>query len=748
MQYGAETGRPLGATLIDGGCRFRVWAPAATSVEVHVVGSEERLVPLVRGAGGYWQADVPGCAAGTRYFYRLDGSTDRPDPASRYQPDGVHAASEVVDPAFRWTDEAWCGLPLQKYIIYELHAGAFTQSGTFDGVIERLPYLADLGVTALEIMPVAQFPGTRNWGYDGVFPFAVQNSYGGPAGLQRLVDAAHGAGLAVILDVVYNHLGPEGNYLADFGPYFTERYKSAWGAAMNFDGPGSDDVRRYFVENALVWLRDFHIDALRLDAVHAILDFSAETFLEELAAAVEREAVALGRPAYLIAESDLNDPRIVRTPEEHGFGLDALWADDLHHALHVLLTGERQGYYEDFAGAGALPAPLDYLALALRDGVAYSGQYAPGRGRRHGNSFAGIPAHRFVVCTQNHDQVGNRMLGERLSTLLSPQALQLAAAVLLLSPYLPLLFMGEEYGETNPFLYFVDHTDEALVEAVQKGRGEEFAAFMAGSGQPGPAGGPPDPASEATFEQSRLNWERADEGWHTDLHRLYKELIALRKGVPALRHLSKAHLEVGAFDDERVLALHRWLGESRALALFNFATAPQRVAVSLPAGRWARAAGSDPALPPRSWSTVHRRPSPSRARASRSTCRRWWSDVGRPAKCSRRRHPGDLPAPARAGARAAPSALGNLPHAVQRGLHVGPRGGARSLSPRSRHQRPLCVAPVRRSSRQHARVRRVRSDTDQHRRRGRGGTGPAGPGAGRTRDGPGARHCAQPHGDQ
>ena len=305
---------------------------------------------MTRGERGYWEADAAGIGAGTRYFYRLDGEKDRPDPASRYQPQGVHGPSEVVDLGFGWTADAWCGIPLQKYIIYELHVGTFTAEGTFDAAIERLPYLAELGVTAVEIMPIAQFPGERNWGYDGVNLFAPQNSYGGPPGLQRLVDAAHRAGLAVVLDVVYNHLGPDGNYLSDFGPYFAERYRSPWGAAVNFDGPGSDEVRRYFVENALSWLREYRIDALRLDAVHAMLDFSAGTFLQELAEAVAREGVELGRQVFLIAESDLNDSRLVQTPEEHGYGLDAQWADDLHHSLHVLLTGERSGYYEDFAG--------------------------------------------------------------------------------------------------------------------------------------------------------------------------------------------------------------------------------------------------------------------------------------------------------------------------------------------------------------------------------------------------------------
>jgi maltooligosyltrehalose trehalohydrolase len=586
MQYAADISRPLGASWTRAGCQFRVWAPNAQRVEVRVLDPEERLLPMNRDAVGYWLAEAGDVAPGTRYFYRLDAGQDRPDPASRHQPEGVHGPSKVVGAGFGWTDDAWRGIPLQKYIIYELQIGTFTAEGTFDGAIARLPDLVDLGVTAIEIMPVAQFPGERNWGYDGVLPFAVQDSYGGPDGLKRLVDAAHAAGLAVILDVVYNHLGPEGNYFSDFGPYFTDRYRSPWGAAMNFDGPGSDEVRRYFIENAVYWLRDFHIDALRLDAVHAMLDFSAGTFLEEMAGVVAREGIELNRQVFLIAESDLNDSRVVRTSEEHGFGLDAQWADDLHHALHVLLTGERQGYYEDFAGAAGHPPPLRLLAGALADGVLYQGQYAPARGRRHGNSFAGIPAHRLVVCAQNHDQVGNRMLGERLASLVSPARLKLAVAVVLLSPYLPLLFMGEEYGETAPFLYFISHTDPNLVKAVRQGRKEEFAAFMAQGGEP------PDPAAAETFERSKLNWQLAQHAWHADLRGFYKELIALRKTVPALRNLSKERQEVSAFEDERVLAVHRWFGESHALAVFNFGEEESVVRVSTPCGAWRRALNS------------------------------------------------------------------------------------------------------------------------------------------------------------
>jgi maltooligosyltrehalose trehalohydrolase len=441
-----------------------------------------------------------------------------------------------------------------------------------------------LGITAIELMPVAQFPGERNWGYDGVSLFAVQDSYGGPDGLKRLVDACHREGIAVVLDVVYNHLGAEGNYLWDYGPYFTDRYKTPWGDAVNFDGPGSDQVRRFLIENAVYFLRDFHIDALRLDAIHAMLDFSATHFLEELAAVVEREAVHLNRRVHLIAESDLNDARVVRSRENHGFGIDAQWSDDFHHSVHVLLTGERQGYYADFFDATEAE-PLQYLAKALTDGFVYSGQFAPERGRRHGNSSAEIPAHRFVVCIQNHDQVGNRMKGERLTSLTSWSRAKLGAALLLLSPYVPLLFMGEEYGESAPFLYFTSHTDETLVELVREGRKREFAAFMAGE--------PGDPYDDATFAASKLNHQLAEQGKHRELRELYRTLIALRRTLPALALLSKEQMAVHAYEAERVLLLHRWYGSDHAVAFFNFDRADRTLTLPLAAGAWTKVVDSD-----------------------------------------------------------------------------------------------------------------------------------------------------------
>jgi maltooligosyltrehalose trehalohydrolase len=463
-------------------------------------------------------------------------------------------------------------LPLRDYLIYEVHTGTFTADGTFEAMIPRLEELKVLGITALELMPVAQFPGTRNWGYDGVYPFAVQNSYGGPEGLKRLVDACHQRGLAVVLDVVYNHLGPEGNYLGDFAPYFTDRYRSPWGQAINFDGAHSDEVRRFFVENALYWVMEFHVDALRIDAVHAILDFSAKPFLQELAQAVHCQAELLNRRVYLIPESSLNDARLVRAPELSGFGLDAQWNDDFHHALHSLLTGERAGYYEDFG-------EIRHLAKALSEGFVYSGEYSSYRRRHHGNSSVSIPGHRFVVFAQNHDQVGNRPGGERLSRLVSFEAGKLAAGVVLLSPYIPLLFMGEEYGETAPFEYFVSHSDQSLIDAVRRGRREEFTASRW-------RGKPADPQDESTFLRAKVNHDLRCKGSHRVLLEFYRELIRLRRQVPALRMQLKENLEVQGFEAERVLKIRRWSDTEEVAAVFHFGEETKTLPISLPKGRW------------------------------------------------------------------------------------------------------------------------------------------------------------------
>ena len=521
---------------------------------------------------GYHTAVVEGLGPGARYQYRLENGKEFPDPASRHQPEGVHGPSEVVDPDFPWNDKQWFGLPIENYVIYELHVGTFTTQGTFEAVIPHLDELAGLGITAVEIMPVAQFPGNRNWGYDGAYPFAVQNSYGGPSDLKRLVDACHARGLAAILDVVYNHLGPEGNYLSQFAPYFTDRYRTPWGSAVNFDDAHSDEVRHFFISNAIEWITDYHFDGLRLDAVHSILDHSALNFLEELADAVHSQGTFLNRRVYLIAESALNDTRVIRPQELGGYGLDAQWNDDFHHSLHTLLTSEREGYYVDFGD-------FQHMVRAFSEGFVYSGRYSVTRGRRHGNSSRDVRPVKFVVFAQNHDQVGNRMMGERLGQLVSFEAVKLAAAVVLLSPFVPLLFMGDEYGESAPFQYFVSHSDPCLVEGVRKGRREEFAAFKW-------KGEPPDPQDERTFQNSKLNHELKTHPLHQTLLQFHKEVIALRRCVPALSYLSRDKMDVMGLAEERILVFRRWHGQSEILAVFNFDERESGQLQNIPCGVW------------------------------------------------------------------------------------------------------------------------------------------------------------------
>jgi len=566
-----DNGR-LGATPLDGGrSAFRVWAPRVEQVDV-VLQAPERVEPMRAAGDGYHEATLEDVAPGRRYLLRLDGARDRPDPASRHQPEGVHGPSEVVDRSFPWTDAGWFGRPLREYVTYELHVGTFSSEGTFDGVVPHLDGLRELGVTAVELMPVAEFPGRRNWGYDGVCPFAAHSAYGGPFGLRRLVDACHARGLSVVLDVVYNHLGPEGNYLAELGPYFTDRYLTPWGPAVNFDGRGSDEVRAFFIENAGYWMEECHVDALRLDAVHAIRDHSAYPFLQELGEKTAELSQTLNRRLFLIAETDQNDPRLVRSRERGGYGLDAQWSDDLHHALHTLLTGERGGYYSDFG-------ELQHLERAYRDGYTYAGQRSDYRGRRHGQPPSDLPGERFVVASQNHDQVGNRMYGERLSTLLDLEGRKLAAGAVILSPFLPLLFMGEEYGETAPFLYFVSHQDPDLVEAVRRGRREEFSAFAW-------KGEPPDPQSEATFEASKLNHALAREGEHRRLRDFYAELLRLRRRLSPLRALARGRMRVCRSDRARALWLHRTHGDEQVLAVLRFGSGDGAVGLELPSGPW------------------------------------------------------------------------------------------------------------------------------------------------------------------
>ncbi|MCK4910614.1 MAG: malto-oligosyltrehalose trehalohydrolase [Thermodesulfovibrionales bacterium] len=566
-----EQGHEPGAHLLpDGSTRFLVWAPKRHSVSLVITGTHEKTVPMQKTREGWFECVTLKAPAGTRYLFELDTDERRPDPASRSQPEGVHGPSEVVDHcAFKWGDINWKNLLLEDYIFYELHVGTFTPEGTFDAIIPHLPYLKDLGLTAVELMPVAQFPGTRNWGYDCTYIYAAQNSYGGPEGLKRLVDAMHREGLAVVLDVVYNHLGPEGNYLDSYGPYFTDRYQTPWGDAIDFDGPDSRGVRDYFISNALAWARDFHIDALRLDAIHGIFDNSSKHILKEMAEVVRSET-----GMYLIAESDLNDPRVVESSKDGGHGLHAQWNDDFHHALHTLLTNENTGYYMDFGHTS-------HLAKALREGFVYSGQHSAFRGKSHGGSTAHIDPWRMVVFSQNHDQVGNRAQGDRLTASLSPVELRLAASLVVLSPSLPLIFMGEEYAEKNPFQYFVDHGDADLLEAVRNGRRNEFQLDGTGISIP-ETPDPPDPADEETFTRSRLDHSLRKGGRHSphkEMLEFYRAVIALRGGLPALRKTPRNTVKVYELEVKKTLVMTVSHAGQRLLYLINLSRHAQSITI-------------------------------------------------------------------------------------------------------------------------------------------------------------------------
>ncbi len=507
-----------GPRQIEGGAfAFSVWAPRVARLELQLMAPVARRLAMSRGTRGLWTARVAGLAHGQQYRFLLDDARARPDPAAHHQPEGVHGPSALVDhERYAWQVAAFRPPTPEALVFYELHVGTFTPEGTFAVAIPRLAELKALGITALEVMPVAAFSGARNWGYDGVQPFAVQASYGGPEGFKAFIDAAHGLGLAVYLDVVFNHLGPEGSYQREFGPYFTADCRTPWGQAVNLDGPGSDFVRGYFVACALHWLERYRLDGLRLDATHALLDRRPVHFLRELRQAVETQAARLGRPARLVAETNLNDPRLVEPPGIGGHGLAALWCDDLHHALHALLTGERDGYYQDYGR-------LEHLAAAVGQGFTYQGEHSAYRDRAHGSPCGHLPSTAFVVCLQNHDQVGNRALGERLSALVPREACLCAAALVLLSPFTPFLFMGEEYAESAPFLYFTSHDDAELAAAVTRGRRKEFADFAW-------AGEPPDPQAPETFARSRLDWSLRQAPGHRRTLAWYTALLAVRRG--------------------------------------------------------------------------------------------------------------------------------------------------------------------------------------------------------------------------
>ncbi|HLI54451.1 MAG TPA: malto-oligosyltrehalose trehalohydrolase [Acidimicrobiales bacterium] len=519
-----------------------VWAPRASTVEV--VWPAGRAA-MRQAGGGWWSLPVEEAVHGWRYGFSLDGGPVRPDPRSASQPEGVEGLSELVDHGrFGWTDSAWRGLHLPGSVIYELHVGTFSPEGTFDGVTAKLGHLVDLGVDAVEVMPVAAFPGARGWGYDGVCLFAPHSAYGGPDGFKRMVDACHSAGIGVILDVVYNHLGPSGNHLSEFGPYFSAAHRTNWGDGVNLDGPGSDEVRRFLVDNALSWLADYHLDGLRLDAVHALADRSAVHFLEQLSSEVRSLSAHLRRPLALVAESDLNDPRFVRPPREGGFGLDSAWADEWHHAWHALFSGERDGYYADFGG-------FDHLAKALRQAWVYDGVWSEHRQRTHGRPPEGLTGDRFVVCTQNHDQVGNRARGERSGALMSTSRLKVAAALLLTSPFVPMIFQGEEWAASTPWQYFTDFDDPELGRAVSEGRRREFSSFGWSPEEV------PDPQEAATFLCSRLDWSERLEEPHASVLSWYRRLVALRREIPDLADGDLRRTSVSADPAAGTITVHR-----------------------------------------------------------------------------------------------------------------------------------------------------------------------------------------------
>jgi maltooligosyltrehalose trehalohydrolase len=512
----------------------RVWAPDAHEV-VLIVDSVKH--PMTRGHDGWWAA-VSALRHRATYGYLVDGQGPFPDPRSPFQPDGVHGLSQHVDHRrFAWTDGRWQAPPLGAAVIYELHIGTFSEAGTFAGAITRLPQLVELGVTHVEVMPVAEFSGNRGWGYDGVHLFAPHHAYGSPDDLKTFVNACHAHGLAVLLDVVYNHLGPVGNYLARFGPYFTHRYTTPWGDAVNLDGPGSDEVRRFLCDNAIMWLRDYHFDGLRIDAVHALIDTGGVHFLEQLSCEVNVLEAMLGRHFVLIAESDLNDPKIIRSREAGGCGMHAQWSDDFHHALHAVITGERTGYYEDFG-------TLASLSRAFRNAFVYAGDWSPHRQRAHGRNPHGLPGWRFVVAAQNHDQVGNRAQGDRLVHLTSVGRAKVAAALVLCAPFVPLLFQGEEWGASTPFQYFTAHDEADIGRAISEGRRKEFAAF---GWKPDEI---PDPQSIDTFRRSRLKWHERDTPPHAELLAWYRALIAFRRDQPSLRDGDYRSVEFHIIDED------------------------------------------------------------------------------------------------------------------------------------------------------------------------------------------------------
>lgn len=557
----------IGAIYTEkGDCRFRLFAPLKTKVDLQIIEPFQKCISMNKEVSGNFTATVLNAPSNLRYHYIVEDGAAKPDPASHYQPEGVFGPSEAVNhQQFKWSDEQWMGRPFRDLIIYELHVGTFTDEGSFDAIIDRLPDLKETGINAIELMPVSQFTGHRNWGYDGVFPFSVHNSYGGPEGLKRLVNACHREGIAVFLDVVYNHIGPEGNCLPGFAPYFSSVYHTPWGDAMNFDGKWSDGVKNYVIQSVRNWIINYHIDGLRFDAIHEMFDRSAENIwllLHEERVLMEQQ---LGRPLYFMAESDLNNPSTIKHPDAGGMGFHAQWLDDFHHALYVLINPDDRNRYRDFE-------MVEQLAKAYKEGFVHSGEYVNFRKKRHGRSSAGISGEKFIAFNQNHDQIGNRPGGERLSHLVDFDTLKLAAAALMLSPYVPLLFMGEEYADDSPFLFFVSHSDMELVEKVREGRKVEFADFGEFDA--------PDPYSEETFEKCKIKWGSRKEGRHKILLQWYKTLIEMRRTEAPLREFSKNTVNVQVVGDAAyLLSRKNHPGSRHILAWFNFGKNEVRTAV-------------------------------------------------------------------------------------------------------------------------------------------------------------------------
>ena len=539
---------------------IKVWAPHARFLTLEVDGKNN--TPLMKMQYGFWQAKCPEVKPGDRYKLNINNKDQFPDPASLSQPDGIHDSSEAIDLNIIRSirDQNWKGISTGDLVIYELHVGTYTPEGTFKALKNKLPYLKELGINAITIMPVASFPGDRNWGYDGVFPFSVQASYGGAAELAHLVKSCHENGIAVILDVVYNHLGPEGNYLDAYGPYFTRKYQTPWGKAINFDDAWCDGVRHYFLENALMWLRDFHIDGLRLDAVHTIKDTSPKHFLRELSEQVQQLNKKTGARHFLIGESDLNDTRYINPLSKDGYGLDAQWCDDWHHSLHALITGERNGYYSGFG-------ELQHLTKSFNHAFVYNGNYSEYRKKIFGTSTTRQPGNKFVIYTQNHDQVGNRALGDRLSKLVNFEALKLAAATMFFSPFIPMVFMGEEYAEDSPFLYFISHNNLHLVERVRQGRKREYRDFMRNAT-------PPDPFDEETFLKSKLKWDYTKNPQKNHMLKFYKKCIEIRKQYSLLKAGNRDNINAVEIIKDKVLLFSNHNSEMKITAFFNFSDQP------------------------------------------------------------------------------------------------------------------------------------------------------------------------------